>query len=148
MVEPLVEAGVSPRVIDVFTMDKVHAYIRPNARLIVQPSATVHDVPNCCYRLQFPNGEKLFYATDCATLDGICAENFDLYMIEANHTKAEIEARIAEKQAAGEFAYEVRAERNHLSQEQAIDWLVQNAGANSRYVFMHQHQERKVKNDD
>lgn len=89
--------------------------------------------------------ETIFYATDTSTLDHIEAKNYDYYLIEANHTKAEIEARIAEKQAQGEFAYEVRAARNHLSQEQANEWLTRNAGPNSKYVFLHQHREERNK---
>ena len=61
-------------------------------------------------------------------------------MIEANHTRAGIEARIEEKRAAGEFSYEWAAAQNHLSREQAEDWLYQQMGPNSRYVFLHQHQ--------
>lgn len=99
-----------------------------------------HDVQNCGYHLKL-DYETIFYATDTSTLDHIEAKNYDYYLIEANHTKAEIEARIAEKQARGEFAYEVRAARNHLSQEQALDWLARNAGPNSQYVFLHQHKE-------
>lgn len=100
-----------------------------------------HDVRNCCWHIITRGGETLFYATDTGTLDGIEARNYDLYLIEANHTRAEIEARIAEKQARGEFAYETRAAQNHLSQEQALDWLARNARPQSRYVFLHQHKE-------
>jgi hypothetical protein len=71
------------------------------------------------------------------------AKNYDLYMVEANHERAEIEARIAEKQAAGEFAYELAAAKNHLSREQALDWLYQNMGPDSQYVFLHQHRDRE-----
>ena len=111
----------------------------------VKPVELVHDVPNCGYKLFLfdKTGSKLFYATDTGTLDHIEAKDYDYYLIEANHTQAEIEARIAEKQSRGEFAYEVRAARNHLSQEQALDWLAQNAGPNSQYVFLHQHKEDK-----
>ena len=76
------------------------------------PEALTHDVPNCGY------------------------------LIEANHTRTELEERVAAKHAAGEYAYEVRAAANHLSQEQALDWLYQQMGPNSQYVFLHQHQER------
>jgi len=99
-----------------------------------------HDVQNCGYHLKL-DYETIFYATDTSTLDHIEAKNYDYYLIEANHTRAEIEARIADKQSRGEFAYEVRAARNHLSQEQALDWLARNAGPNSQYVFLHQHKE-------
>lgn len=64
-----------------------------------------------------------------------------LEMKQLSNTRAEIEERIVEKQARGEFAYETRAAQNHLSQEQALDWLARNAGPNSMYVFLHQHKE-------
>lgn len=110
----------------------------------VRPFFLVHDVSNCGWSISSRN-ERLFYATDTGTLDHIEAKDYDLYLIEANHTRAEIEARIAEKQARGEFSYETRAAQNHLSQEQALEWLAHNAGPNSRYVFLHQHKE--VRND-
>lgn len=104
----------------------------------------VHDAPNCGWRIGIGK-EWLFYATDTATLDYLTIPNYSYYLnylIEANHTSAEIEARIAEKRSRGEFAYEVRAAQNHLSQEQALDWLARNAGPNSRYVFLHQHRNK------
>lgn len=100
-----------------------------------------HDVPNCCWKI-WHNGERIFYATDCGSLDEIEAPDYDLYLIEANHTQAELAARLAEKEQRGEYAYERRAAEVHLSQEQALDWLAANATPRSRYVFIHQHRER------
>lgn len=141
MVEPLLEAGVDKRVIDVISpysgADGAALYKRLAA---VHPEFIPHDVPNCAWHI-FDGKEHLLYATDTGTLDGIEAKHYNLYLIEANHTRAEIEERIAAKVEAGEFAYEYRAARNHLSQEQALDWLAENAGQYSRYVFLHQHQE-------
>lgn len=142
MIEPLINAEVSTRCIDVLQPHiKVYSALYRGLG-VVRAEYTPHDVPNCAWHIMTKEQEHIFYATDCGTLDGIEAKNYDLYMIEANHTKAEIEALIAEKQAAGAFAYEVRAAQNHLSQEQAIDWLAENAGPNSRYVFLHQHEEK------
>lgn len=152
----MLEAGVDKRTI--------HAYVRmeKNGRIsednplfnggtiwsydfhcALIPFLLYHDVPNCGYMI-FIDGEKLLYATDTSTLDHIEAKNYDYYLIEANHTHAEIEARIAEKQARGEFAYETRAAQNHLSQEQAMDWLARNAGPQSRCIFLHQHQSKEA----
>ena len=146
--QPLVDVGVSKRVIDVLTLDKLQSYVfygggTEPAQTLIQCSEIPHNVRNCCYRIVLPDNTRLFFATDCATLDGIHAEGFDYYFLEANHTRAEIEARIAAKQAAGEYAYEIEACRNHLSREQAEDWLARNAGANSKYVFLHQHREKE-----
>lgn len=139
MVGPLLEAGVDKRVIDVMTPGYCFVYPMMTAK----PEHLLHNVPNCGWHI-WSGDESLFYATDCATLDGIEAKDYDFYLIEANHTRAEIEARIAAKRAAGEYAYEVEACRNHLSQEQALDWLAENMGPHSEYVFLHQHQDKSL----
>lgn len=134
MVVPLLEAGVDKRVIDVYGPTRWFSYWG----FSIKPVPLFHNVPNCGYRIWI-GGEYIFYATDTGTLDDIEAKDYDLYMIEANHTRAELEERIAEKQAKGEFSYEISAASNHLSQEQAEDWLYQQMGPNSKYVFLHQH---------
>lgn len=138
MVKPLVDAGVSKMAIDVAPLVG-STIVYKSLDLSARPVSVPHNVKNCAWKI-YSGKECLFYATDCATLDGIEAKDFDIYMIEANHTKKEIAERIAAKDAAGQYAYEREAERNHLSQEQAMDWLAQNMGANSKYVFLHQHQ--------
>ena len=139
MVKPLLDAGVDRRVIDVLEPHHTYAY---GGIGDIRPEPLTHNVPNCGYHIFTLSWERLFFATDTGTLDGIEAKGYDLYLIEANHTREDIEARIAEKTAAGEFAYEISAARNHLSREQAEDWLYQNIGPNSQYVFLHQHMER------
>ena len=138
MVSPLFEAGVDKRRIDVYEHDL--GFIT-YGEFSIEPVALTHDVPNGGYKIISLDG-GVFYATDCATLDGIEAKNYDLYMIESNHLRDEIDARIEAKRAAGEYAYELEAKRNHMSQEQALDWLASNAGPNSKYVFLHQHNGR------
>ena len=138
MVAPLLEAGVDKRVIDVFTVGSCFIY---KGLCTVVPEELTHDVQNCGYHI-WRGSESLFYATDTATLDGVEAQGYDWYLIEANHTREELEARAREKMEAGEYAYEYRAAANHLSQEQALDWLYQQMGPKSRYVFLHQHSER------
>jgi len=146
MVPHLREAGVSKLSIDVARPTEPGESSRAliyNNFAIVDPVHLVHDVPNCGWMIH-KNHERLLYATDTSSLDHIKAKGYDLYFIEANHTQAEIEARIAEKQSRGEFAYEVRAARTHLSQERALDWLARNAGPNSQYVFLHQHKDKEA----
>lgn len=140
MVPYLREAGLGALLIRMLTKKETFRM----QKYTIFPVDLVHDVPNCGWHIWTEN-ERLFYATDTSTLDHIEAKDYDLYLIEANHTKAEIEARIAEKQARGELAYEYRAARNHLSREQALDWLARNAGPNSQYVFLHQHMEKEKK---
>lgn len=146
MIKPLYDAFVDSRVIDMYNPG-IKAFEMYGIELSIRPERLVHDVSNCGYHLVFTpiNGkkERVFYATDTGTLDGIDAPGYDLYLIEANHTQEDIEARAKEKLDSGEFAYEIRAARNHLSQEQAEEWLYSQMGPNSRYVFLHQHREKE-----
>lgn len=137
MIPHLLAAGVNKRVIDVLTPKSCSVY---TGGLTVVPEPLFHNVPNCGYHI-YMDGERLFYATDTGTLDGIVAKGYDLYLVEANHTRADIVARAAAKQAAGEYAYEFKAAENHLSREQTEDWLYQNMGPRSLYAFLHGHEE-------
>lgn len=154
MVGPLVEAGVDKRAIDVVSPYHKDPAMLYNGIAVVIPEFIPHNVPNCAWHICVPvphdkkTREDIFYATDTSSLDGVVVPNYALYMIEANHTRAEIEERIAAKQVAGEYAYEIEAARNHLSREQAEEWLAQNAGTDSKYVFLHQHQDHKRHKDD
>lgn len=143
LVDKLLSAGVHKAQIDVFTPGKTAIYSAQG--LYVCPVETPHNLPNCVYKIRIAGdgGGTLFYATDCGTLDGISAKGFDLYLVEANHTEAEIESRAAEKEALGLFAYERRAAENHLSFEQARDWLAENMDAHSVWVPMHGHREKE-----
>lgn len=138
----LIGAGVPKRQIDIVKPGGVYDYGKFKISLV----RLYHNVPNCGYRVYFGD-EKLIYATDTNTMAGITAQNYDLYMIEANYTTAEIEERIAQKQRAGEYAYETQVLRNHLSFEAAQQWLADNIGPEGRYVFLHGHEERD-KNDN
>ena len=137
LADSLDRIGVSKDTVDIARPEE-GCYLRYGADFYVGCEAIPHDVPNCCWHI-LRGGERAFYATDCGTLDGIKAHGYDLYLIEANHTQAELAARLAEKEAAGKYAYERRSAAVHLSQEQALDWLAENATANSLYVFLHQH---------
>lgn len=144
MVPLLLQSGVKPENIDVYEingMDYWYGVLLGDHEVSVRPEWLFHNVPNCGYHVRIGN-EMLFYATDTGTLDGIEANGYDVYLVEANHTEAELEARAEAKLEAGEFAYETAAAQNHLSQEQAIEWLTQNMGPHSIWVPMHQHKER------
>lgn len=108
----------------------------------VIPFRLRHDVPNQGYKIHFDSGEKIFFATDTGSLEGIEAPNYDLYLVEANHTEADIRRRIWEKEVEGVYCYEYKARRNHLSQEACDAWLYSQMGNRSRYVYMHRHVEK------
>lgn len=134
LLKPLLECGVNRKNIDVLKIGQKYDY----KLFKIVPIKLYHDVPQCGYRVFFEDF-KVIYATDTKTLDGISAKNYDLYLIEANYTKEEIEERIKIKQEQYKYAYEFRAKENHLSKEKADKFLLENMGENSKYVYMHQH---------
>lgn len=144
MLPELISAYVRPDFIDVLKPNTWYSYgnLSDTMRVRIKTHALVHDVPNFGYSVIW-EGTKIFYATDTGTLEGITAKNYDYYLVEANHGREEIEQRAAEKMAAGQYAYEIRAAANHMSVEDTLDWLYANMGPNSQYVMLHQHEERK-----
>lgn len=132
----LIMEKVSPRKIDIIPENKWMEY--PSNGVKIMRNNTVHDVPNCCWHIDI-NGEKAFYATDTGSLEGIEAKNYDLYLIEANRSREELNETIREKQKNDEFVYEYRVIGTHLFEEQAREFLAENMGQNSQYLFLHQH---------
>ena len=128
--------GVRRTKIDIYTPNLKYCYT-DKLQLILIPLK--HNVSNCGYKI-YLHGEKIFYATDCNNLDGIDAPNYDLYMIEANYEDEEIQERIAEKEANGQYCYEYQVLKNHLSKKKADDFIIANAGSNSRYIYLHGHE--------
>lgn len=134
MLPALLEAGVERSRIDVIKVGKTYDY----RAFKIAPVKLYHDVPNIGYRI-YKDGERALYCTDTGHLDGISAQGYNLYMIEANYDESELQARIANKLAKGEFAYELNVPPRHLSVEQASAFLLNNMDEKSEYVFIHQH---------
>ena len=132
----VIACGVSKRRIDVY-IPNIKTRYSDDLQLIMTPLK--HNVSNCGYKL-YINGEKIFYATDCNNLDGIDAKGYDLYMIEANYEDNEIQDRIAEKEANGQYVYEYQVLQNHLSKKKADKFIGENAGINSKFVYLHGHE--------
>lgn len=139
MVKPLLDCGVDNRRIIVASMSTFYVLLR-EIQMRFEAFPLFHDVENCGWKL-FLNDARVLYATDTSTIDHIEAKNFDLYLIEGNHKEAELKAKVEAKLSRGEYAYEIRAPRTHLSEEQAMDWIAKNAGPNSRYILMHKHKD-------
>lgn len=135
MEDMLIDAGVSLHNTDVLEIGKKYDY----GAFAISPVKLYHNVPNCGYRI-YINGEKLFYATDTNTLEGITAKGYDMYMIECNYEDEEIQKRIEEKKANGQYAYEIEVIHNHLSKAKCDDFIVNNASEKSRFVYLHQHE--------
>ena len=140
LVVDVVACGVKKRNIDVLEMNVCMNY----ASFTVQPVPLAHNVPNCAYKIHFWDGKSVFYATDTNSLDGIEAKGYSLYLVEANYTEEEILERIKNKQGEGKYCHEWDVLKYHLSEQKALDWVYQNAGANSEYVLLHKHEENKV----
>ena len=147
MVYYALDAGVDIRNIDVMETDGTMYAYGWKEPVTVKAERLNHNVPNCAYHV-WTGGEKLFYATDTGSLDGIEAKGYEIYLVEANYTEASLRLREEAKLEAGEFAYETAARENHLSYEQAIEWLQQNMGPRSIWVPMHQHKEMERGEDD
>lgn len=137
MISRFLAAGVPAANLDVVEAGKRYDY---GGAFQIEPVELHHNVPNYGLRI-FAGGKKAIYIVDTGSVTSIKAKDYDLYLLERNHTRAKIEERIAEKRAAGEYAYEEEAMRNHLSEEQALAWLAENAGPESRYIFLHQHRD-------
>lgn len=134
----LIAAGVPSKRIDIYKPNEVYRYDAAN--ITVSAFELLHDVPNCGYKFTI-GSEKGFYATDTGNLNDIDAKGYDLYLIEANHGEQEIRKRMNAKIADGKFSYEVRAMAGHLSKEQADAFLIKNAEPQSKFCYLHQHQE-------
>lgn len=137
----LMQCGVSIHNIDVLQIGKIYDY----TAFQISPVQLYHDVYNAGWRV-FQHAEKAIYMTDTFTLEGIKAKNYDLYLIEANYITEELEERIRSKEAAGEYVYEYRVKKAHLSKEKCDEWLLENIGENSEAVYIHQHIEKGEEN--
>ena len=144
LLEPLIEAGISRRQIDVVKVGSKYSY----GGFSISPVLLYHNVKQCGYRVYIKN-QKVFYATDTNTLEGITAEGYDLYLIEANYEDNEIQERIAEKTEKGEYAYEYEVLKNHLSLAKAEKFIADNIKDNGVYVLIHGHghEAKEVKNE-
>lgn len=137
LLQPLLECGVLRKNIDVLQIGTRYDY----KLFKIVPIKLYHDVPQCGYRVLFDD-YKVIYMTDTRTVEGILAKNYDLYLVEGNYEEEELEQRIKQKQEEGLYYYESRVRNTHLSKGQATDFLLNNMGENSEYVFMHEHVER------
>lgn len=137
LLQPLLECGVLRKNIDVLQIGTRYDY----KLFKIVPIKLYHDVPQCGYRVLFDD-YKVIYMTDTRTVEGIVAKKYDLYLVEGNYEEEELEQRIKQKQEEGMYYYESRVRNTHLSKGQATDFLLNNMGENSEYVFMHEHVER------
>lgn len=132
LVKELVDCGVSKKNIDVLDFMTEYDY----GILKIVPFPLFHDVPQCGYKIEIMNN-KILYATDTSKIDHVVAKNFDYYFIEGNYENEEE----LHNRAVDDY-YENRVKNTHLSKVKATEWLMENMGENSKYIFMHEHRER------
>ena len=135
LVPELVKCGVEKSKIDVVQAKTEYDY----GAFKIRPETLAHNVPNFGWHI-FVGDKKVFYATDTGNLDGIEAPGYDLYMVECNYEKDEIEERIKQKEANGEYVYEYEVLNNHLDKAQTDGFILSNIGPNSDYVYLHEHE--------
>lgn len=119
--------------VDVFKIGQEYDYVH----FSLIPVKLYHDVENCGYKI-FRKGHKIFHATDSAHLNGIQARGYDVYAIEHSYDEDVIGKIIAEKEAAGQFAYEKGAVNSHLSEQAARQFIFNNAGENYEVLRLHE----------
>ena len=139
LAEPLTKCGVAKENIDILESDVMYGYGLFN----VIPVSLVHNVPNFGWKIHFPGGDKMIYATDTNNLNGITARNYNLFLIEANYEDEIIQEKIRRKKETGEYAYEKQVLKNHLSKAKCDDFIYKNIGPNGAYVYMHCHRDEE-----
>lgn len=126
--------GIKKSNIDYLSPNKTYDY---NLFKII-PFILIHDVKNIGIKiLDKKNKEKVLYAVDTKKIDHIRAVNYDLYLIEANYDEEKLEQNIKRDKENGLFSYGERVKETHLSIQQVSGWLLDNAGENSVYEFLH-----------
>lgn len=143
LINELLDCGVSKKNIDVLKIGILYNY----TLFKVMPIKAYHDVPNCGYRI-FINNKKVLYITDTSTLEGISAKNYDLYLVEANYDETELSNKINNKIENNVYAYEIRVKNTHLSRKQCIDFFINNSMDTSILIYMHEHKDKEVKNEN
>lgn len=126
--------------------------ISSHEKIIALPFNLIHNIPNVgwIFKIEMKgNGgasstKSALYATDTRYIP-IAFRGADLYLVEANYTEADLEARRNRKLEAGEFSYEDNAALYHMSYETITKWLAENAEENSKIVFLHRHIDRERK---
>ena len=119
--------------VDILESGKIYDY----GQFKISPITLYHDVPNFGYRI-FKEKHKTIHITDTAHLEKIEAKNYDLYAIESNYNEDTIFESIKNKQAKGEYAYQIGSIQTHLSEQQARDFIFKNRGEHSDVLRLHE----------
>ena len=124
-------------------VNKKNIYILPRKKWFslglceVKLEPLEHDAQNYALKVKY-KGKMCIYIVDTANVDNICAENYDLYLIESNYKEDILQYHKDICEDENEMFYLDRVDKAHLSYEQANDFLINNMGANSEYQYIHQ----------
>jgi phosphoribosyl 1,2-cyclic phosphodiesterase len=121
------------RNVDIYEYGQLYDY----GQFSVSPVKLYHDCENYGYRI-FKGSYKIFHATDTAHLNGITAKGYDLFAIEHNYDEEVIHNVIQRKQESGQFSYEKGAMNSHLSEQQARQFIFENAGEKYEVLRLHE----------
>lgn len=119
--------------IDVYEFGKIYDY----GAIQISPIKLYHDVKNFGYRI-FKDEHKIIHCTDTYTLDGIKANNYNLYAIEHNYNEDTIIESILESEKYGKYSHQRGSFNSHLSEQQAIDFIFKNRGEHSEILRLHE----------
>lgn len=103
----------------------------------ISPVKLYHEIANYGYRI-YKDGKRVFHATDTAHLNGIIAKGYDLYAIEHDYNEETIDQDISALREFGEYAYQKEAINNHLSEQQARDFIYRNRSHHSKVLRLHE----------
>lgn len=131
--QKLIDIGINKKNIDIIKHNNIYDY----KILKLMPCISIHDVRNYGLHL-FIDGEKLLYITDTSKIDHVTAVDYDLYLIEGNYDEEKLENNIKSDIEKGIYSYGMRVRDTHLSIQKSSEWIMENAGQNSKYEFIHQ----------
>lgn len=132
--QELAGIGIDKRNIDPVKHNKIYDY----KIFKVSPFILFHDVFNYGLRIfDAKTKEKIFYAVDTSTLTHVSAKNYNCYLIEANYDEEILEENLKKDLETSGFSYNARVKDTHLSAKQAGEFIINNAGENSKYEFIH-----------
>lgn len=95
-----------------------------------------HDVSNFGLKWEI-KGKKGIYLIDTEKVEHIVAQDYDLYLIEANYKQEILEKHLKEC-LQEEKIYLERVPKTHLSWNQANTFLIENMGKNSEFQYIHE----------
>lgn len=132
LVNELVELNVLKK--NIYLLESEKRYDLGLFNCMLEP--VTHDKPNHCIHLNI-NNNNILYVVDTQNVDNIKAKNYDMYLIEANYKEEILKKHIEECTNDDELYYLNRVSHTHLSYEQATNFLIENMGDNSKYIFVH-----------